>query len=412
MSEMYEVIGGCRSCGAKHLERVLAFGAMPLSDRLVDPSEDPSAEPRVPLTMVFCPQCTLVQIEETVRPDVLFGTDYPYFSSYSDALLDHSRQNVEALIERYQLSPGNLVVELASNDGYLLQYFVEAGIQVLGIDPAPGPAADAEQRGVPTIPEFFGPALAVRLASEDVRPDVIIGNNVLAHVPDQNAFVGAMATLLAEGGSIVMEVPYVKDLIEHTEFDTIYHEHHCYFSVRSLQELFGRHGLYLNRVEHHSIHGGSLRFFASADPSREASVDEYLDAEAAADMDTIDFYQDFAARADAVRLALAKLISELRHEGSTVAAYGAAAKGAIMLNYTGLGVEQLDYVVDRNPHKQGMLMPGVRLPIHDPSKIDDDPPDYLLILPWNFKDEIMDQQRDFAAQGGRFIIPIPRPTLV
>ena len=221
-----------------------------------------------------------------------------------------------------------------------------------------------------------------------------------------------MATLLSPTGSIVMEVPYVRDLIESTEFDTIYHEHHCYFSVRSLEELFARHGLHLNRVEHHPIHGGSLRFFASADPARQPSVDEYLAAEAVAGMDTIGFYQDFADRVDGVRLALIDLIGDLRRRGATVAAYGAAAKGAILLNYVGLDGEQLDYVVDRNPHKQGKLMPGVRIPIHDPSKIDEDPPDYLLILPWNFKSEIMEQQQGFAARGGRFIIPIPEPTLV
>ncbi|MCH8129247.1 MAG: class I SAM-dependent methyltransferase [Acidobacteria bacterium] len=409
---MFDVITGCRSCGAEDLEPVLALGDMPLSDRLVDPAEDASAEPRIPLTLVFCPECTLVQIEETVRPEVLFGEDYPYFSSYSDTLLDHSRRNVQALIERYQLASEDLVVELASNDGYLLQFFAEAGIEVLGIDPAPGPAAVALENGVPTLVEFFGPEVAERLASEGVEADVLIGNNVLAHVPDQNAFVAAMATLLAPTGSIVMEVPYVRDLIEHTEFDTIYHEHHCYFSVRSLETLFARHGLYLNRVEHHPIHGGSLRFFASTDPARQPSVDEYLAAEAIAGMDTIGYYQDFADRVDGVRIALNDLIDDLRRGGATVAAYGAAAKGAILLNYAGLDGEQIDYVVDRNPHKQGKLMPGVRLPIYDPSKIDEDPPDYLLILPWNFKDEIMEQQGDFAAGGGRFIIPIPEPTLV
>lgn len=409
---MFDVITGCRSCGAEDLEPVLALGDMPLSDRLVDPAEDASVEPRIPLTLVFCPECTLVQIEETVRPEVLFGEDYPYFSSYSDTLLDHSRRNVQALIERYQLASEDLVVELASNDGYLLQFFAEAGIEVLGIDPAPGPAAVALENGVPTLVEFFGPEVAERLASEGVEADVLIGNNVLAHVPDQNAFVAAMATLLAPTGSIVMEVPYVRDLIEHTEFDTIYHEHHCYFSVRSLETLFARHGLYLNRVEHHPIHGGSLRFFASADPARQPSVDEYLAAEAIAGMDTIGYYQDFADRVDGVRIALNDLIDDLRRGGATVAAYGAAAKGAILLNYAGLDGEQIDYVVDRNPHKQGKLMPGVRLPIYDPSKIDEDPPDYLLILPWNFKDEIMEQQGDFAAGGGRFIIPIPEPTLV
>ncbi len=409
---MFDVITGCRSCGAEDLEPVLALGDMPLSDRLVDPAEDASAEPRIPLTLVFCPECTLVQIEETVRPEVLFGEDYPYFSSYSDTLLDHSRRNVQALIERYQLASEDLVVELASNDGYLLQFFAEAGIEVLGIDPAPGPAAVALENGVPTLVEFFGPEVAERLASEGVEADVLIGKNVLAHVPDQNAFVAAMANLLAPTGSIVMEVPYVRDLIEHTEFDTIYHEHHCYFSVRSLETLFARHGLYLNRVEHHPIHGGSLRFFASADPARQPSVDEYLAAEAIAGMDTIGYYQDFADRVDGVRIALNDLIDDLRRGGATVAAYGAAAKGAILLNYAGLDGEQIDYVVDRNPHKQGKLMPGVRLPIYDPSKIDEDPPDYLLILPWNFKDEIMEQQGDFAAGGGRFIIPIPEPTLV
>lgn len=266
----YVTIDGCRSCGGANLDLVLDLGLMPLSDGLIEPGLVRSAEDRYPLTLVRCTDCSLLQILETVEPSILFGEDYPYYSSFSDALVEHARRNVDSIVERERLDDNSLVIELASNDGYLLQWFKRRGIPVLGIDPAPGPAKAATALGIPTICDFFGPELARRLADQGQRADVIIGNNVLAHVADQNEFVEAMATVLDDDGSIVMEFPYVRDLIEHREFDTIYHEHACYFSVTSVAALFRRHGLTLTRVEHLAIHGGSLAssFGATERPRR------------------------------------------------------------------------------------------------------------------------------------------------
>lgn len=411
-SAPYDVIDGCRSCGSQSIEPVLDLGELPLSDGLVRPGVDTTQEARYPLTLVRCSNCTLVQILETVPPGTLFGEEYPYFSSFMDALVDHSRLNVEGILARRALDESSLVVELASNDGYLLQWFVKAGIPVLGIDPAPGPARAAEERGIPTICDFFGPDLAAELVAQGRAADVIVGNNVLAHVPDQNRFVEAIERLLAPGGTVVMEFPYVKDLVEHGEFDTIYHEHHCYFSVTSVQRLFDRHGLDLVRVEHHPIHGGSLRVFFERDGHVEASVADFLRKEEAEGVNASGFYADFASRVETIRSRLVGLIDELVEGGAKVAAYGAAAKGAIMLNYCGIGPERLAYVVDRNVHKQGWLMPGIHLPIVDPGRLVSDPPDYLLILAWNFKDEIMAQQRAFADAGGRFVVPVPEPLVL
>ncbi len=408
----YEVIRGCRSCGSDAMDRVLALGELPLSDGLIRPGSDPAREATYPLTLVRCRECTLAQILETVPPGTLFGEEYPYFSSFSDALVEHARVNVEGILARRPLNEGSLVVELASNDGYLLQWFAKAGIPVLGIDPAPGPARAAEEKGIETICDFFGPDLAAELTDGGRHADVIVGNNVLAHVPDQNRFVEAMERLLAPGGTVVMEFPYVRDLVEHGEFDTIYHEHHCYFSVTSVERLFARHGLDLVRVEHHPIHGGSLRVFFEREGRVEASVSEYLRSEANEGINDAGFYADFAARVESIRRNLVALIDDLVDGGASVVAYGAAAKGAIMLNYCGIGSERLSYIVDRNVHKQGWLMPGVHIPIVGPERLSVEPPDYLLILAWNFKDEIMAQQEAFAQGGGRFVVPVPEPTIL
>ncbi len=342
---------------------------------------------------------------------MLFDEDYPYFSSFSDQVLEHSRSHAEGLIDELGLGEDNLVVELASNDGYLLQWFLKAGVPVLGIDPAPGPAAAAEQRGIPTIGDFFTPELAHRLLADGVRADVILGNNVLAHVPDQNRFVAGIATILAPEGRVEIEVPYVRDMVDNCEFDTIYHEHHCIFSVTALAALFGRHGLDLIRVRHFPIHGGSLRVTFSAVAEAEPSVEEYLEEERRIGLTEAAYYAAFSDRVEQVREDLIDLLSKLTSEGAKIAAYGAAAKGATLLNYTG-AAEYLEYVVDRNDHKHGLHMPGVRLPIYSPERLLDDPPDYLLILAWNFRDEIMRQQAEYAARGGRFIVPVPQPTIL
>lgn len=410
--DTYETIDRCRSCASGALEMVLDLGSMPLSDGLVPPGSDRSSEAFYPLTLVRCPDCSLLQILETVDPTTLFGSAYPYYSSFSPALVEHARQNVDGIIERTGVGDDSLVVELASNDGYLLQWFVKEGIPVLGIDPAPGPAGTAEERGIPTLCDFFTLEVAERLVADGRLADVIVGNNVLAHVPDQNAFVEAISVLLKPDGLVVMEFPYVRDMVEKCEFDTVYHEHHCYFSVHAVRDLFRRHGLQLLRVEHLDIHGGSLRAFFS--PSREAddTVHQFLSAEVSAGVLDGAYYEGFATAAEEIRTGVVDLLTELKSGGSSIAAYGAAAKGAILLNFCGIDQSLIDYVVDRNHHKQGWEMPGVAVPIHSPALLDSRRPDYLLILAWNFKDEIMEQQSGFRHAGGQFIVPIPTPVVL
>ena len=403
----------CRACGKAGLDPILDLGLMPLSDRLVVPGElDEQPEPRFPLELAFCPDCALVQILETVPPDVLFDADYPYFSSFSSTLLEHSRDNALELIEQRSLNGGSLVVELASNDGYLLKNFVEHQIPVLGIDPAPGPAKAAQEIGVDTKVAFFGEKLAGELVAEGRRADVIIANNVLAHVADTNGFVRGVKTLLKKDGVAVIEVPYLRDLIDHVEFDTIYHEHLCYFSVTAVDHLFRRHGLYLNDVRRLPIHGGSLRLYLEPTENVQSSVREILDQERQDGLDTLAYYTSFAQRVADLASSLRKLVIGLKEQGRTIAAYGAAAKGAIMLNYARLDTETIDFCVDRNVHKQGKLMPGVHVPILDPAALMERKPDYTVILPWNFKEEIMEQQSAYREGGGRFIVPVPWPEIV
>jgi SAM-dependent methyltransferase len=404
--------GRCRSCGGEELSLFLSLGDMPLSDALLAPADLERAERRYPLDVAFCSSCALVQILETVPPEQLFGADYPYFSSFTDALLEHSRTNVGARIEERRLDATSLVIELASNDGYLLQFYRERGIPVLGIDPAPGPVAAARAQGIETLQAFFGRDLATRLAAEGRRADIVHANNVLAHVADTGGFVAGIGLLLKDEGVAVIEVPYVKDLIDRGEFDTIYHEHLCYFSVTALARLFQRHGLSLNRVEPLEIHGGSLRLFVGRGGRADGSVAEYLRAERAAGVDRLRYYSDFSSRVGRLRDDLRALLARLKSEGARIAGYGAAAKGTILLNFAGIGREVLEFVADRNVHKQGRCIPGVRLPIVAPARILEEQPDYLLILPWNFKQEIMAQQALYRRRGGRFIVPIPEPVIV
>ncbi len=402
----------CRSCGAPELDVFLSLGRMPLSDGLLSAEDLPREEPRFPLDVAFCARCSLVQILETVPPEQLFSADYPYFSSFSDALLTHSRDNVRERIAERRLDGRSLVVELASNDGYLLQYYHGEGIPVLGIDPAPGPVAAARARGIETRLAFFGRELALELSSRGVSADVIHANNVLAHVPDTNGFVEGIAILLKDGGVAVIEVPHVKELIEHGEFDTIYHEHLCYFSVTALRPLFARHGLALNRVEPLAIHGGSLRLFVEKRERAHPSVARYLELEHRLGLDRLDSYRGFSQKVERIRSRLTALLADLKRSGARIAGYGAAAKGTIMLNYGGIGRDTLEWVADRNVHKQGRHIPGVRLSIVPPARILEEQPDYLLILPWNFRDEIIGQQAEYRRRGGRFIVPVPEPAIL
>lgn len=384
----------------------MSLGQMPAANHLLRSDQLDAPEPRYPLNLVFCPACSLVQITESLPPETLFR-DYVYFSSYSETMLASCEALADRLARERGLDGRHLVVEVASNDGYLLQFYQRLGVSVLGIEPARNVARVANDRGIPTIEEFFGVDVAAGLVAQGRRADVIHANNVLAHVPDLNGVVRAMTDLLDDDGVAVIETPYVGDLVARGEFDTIYHEHLCYYSLTALDVLFSRHGLVIQDVEHLAIHGGSLRVFAghAGRPSR--AVAAMLDEERRLGLDRLDYYRDLAARADAVKRHLGELLADLTGRGHRVAAYGAAAKGATLLNYCGIGPDLIDYVVDRSSHKQGLYMPGVRLPIGSPTLLVERPPDYLLILAWNLADEIMGQQAAYRAAGGRFILPIP-----
>lgn len=410
---MSEVSLTCRSCGRGGLSPVLSLGRMPLANAFITSEQLPEQEPIYPLDLVFCPGCTLVQITETVPPETLFR-DYLYFSSYSDTMLGHAHDLACWLISSRALSEKSLVVEVGSNDGYLLQYFVQDAIPVLGIEPAENVAAVASLRGIRTISEFFGKALAYRLRAQGQVADVVIANNVLAHVADLNSFVEGVQQLLKEDGIAVIEVPYVKEMIDRREFDTIYHEHLCYFSVTALDRLFRRHQLMLVEVQRIPVHGGSLRVHAAHMGRARADevVAQLLDEEARWGVNQVGTYGEFGRQAQGIRASLREFLRSLKDEGRHIAAYGAAAKGTVLLNYCGIGSDLVDFVVDRSPYKQGRYVPGVRLPILPPSRLVEVRPDYTLLLAWNIADEILQQQVEYRRMGGRFIIPIPELKVV
>ena len=402
----------CRSCSSERLATVLDLGVQPIANALLDKSEVGQSEPKFPLQLAFCEDCALVQVTETIPAEVLFGRDYPYYSSFSPALLAHSREHVLSLLAERKLGADSLVVEIASNDGYLLQNFVSAGIPVLGIDPAEGPVKAARERGIPTMQAFFGAELARKLAAEGKQADIMIANNVAAHVDAINDFIEGFAILLKDDGLARMEFAYLRDLIEKCEFDTIYHEHLFYHSATALEPLFRRHNLYLNDVERIKIHGGSLRITVSKKPGKSPRLLTILQEEAALGMHTVAYYQQFSDRVAQLRVKLTQLLEQERAKGLRIAAYGAAAKGATLLNYTDLKPGLIDYVVDKNTHKVGKYMPGVQLEIRPVETLVSDRPDYVLILAWNFGAEIMAQSHAYTDLGGRFIVPVPEPRIV
>lgn len=406
----YTEITACRCCGGPDLPSVFDLGTLPLSDGFARSGTE--RDPIFPLEVLMCEACGLAQLRHTVAPEALFTDDYPYFSSYSQTVVENARDNVEEALRRFPPKPDALVVELASNDGYLLRHVAAHGVRTLGIDPAIGPVRAAREAGIDTVHAFFSEALARRLAAEGRRADLIFGNNVLAHVADTGDFVRGIAAMLKPDGTAIIEVPYLRDLIEHVEFDTIYHEHLCYFSLSSLRELFRRQGLHLNDVKRIPIHGGTLRLFVQHQEAPSAYLLQQIEEERALGINRPEAFRAFAARVDAIGRELRALLSRLKAEGARVAGYGAAAKGTILLNHYRIGPEDLLWVADKNPHKHGLFVPGVKLEIVDPARIETDRPDYLLVLPWNHIEEIMRQQASHQARGGKFIIPIPRPEIL
>jgi hypothetical protein len=403
----------CRFCAAPLRDVFVDLGMSPLANSFIPLDRANAMEPFYPLRALVCAKCFLVQLEQYESPQQIFS-DYAYFSSYSSSWLEHSRRYVEQMIARFGFDEESQVVELASNDGYLLQYFKQRGVPVLGIEPAVNVAKVAEDRGIPTLVEFFGVDTA-RSVAEQLRADLLLGNNVLAHVPDLNDFVGGMKILLNRRGVITVEFPHLLRLIEDNQWDTIYHEHFSYFSFATVSRVFAAHGLRLFDVEELPTHGGSLRIFGVHDddarPMTERAT-ELLERERAAGLEEIDTYTSYGSRVQADKRDILAFLIDIKRRGERIAGYGAPAKGNTLLNYCGIGTDFLEYTCDLNPHKQDHLLPGTHIPIRSPEALREDRPDVVLILPWNLKDEIVEQLSFISEWGGRFAVRAPELALL
>ena len=401
----------CRHCGSSVTVSFCDLGMSPLANSYVSVEQIDRAESFYPLHAYVCGECFLVQLQEFESPEQIFS-DYAYFSSYSDSWVAHCRQYVEQMVARYGLGSEQLVIEVASNDGYLLKFFKEKGVPVLGIEPAANVARAAQDLGIETLVEFFNPTLAETLVRRGIQADLLLGNNVLAHVPDLNGFVRALKLALKPSGVITLEFPHLLELIRERQFDTIYHEHFSYLSLGTVERVFSKFGLKVFDVDRLATHGGSIRVYAThaenAMQTISGHVNEMLSEEASAGLGSLTTYRAFSDEVKKTKRALLRFLIYAREQGKSVVGYGAPAKGNTLLNYCGVRTDLLDYTVDRSPHKQGRFLPGVRLPIYPPEKIRETKPDFVLILPWNIKEEVMSQMSFVRQWGGRFVVPIPR----
>jgi SAM-dependent methyltransferase len=400
----------CRNCGEALRHTFVDLGMSPLANSYLKAAQLGEMEPFYPLHVRLCAACFLVQLEPVAKPEEIFS-DYAYFSSYSDSWLEHAKNYTDAVTRRFGLNGRSRVVEIASNDGYLLQYFVEKGIPVLGIEPAKNVAQEAIRRGIPTEVRFFGNHTAYDLTAGGKRADLIIGNNVFAHVPDLNDFVSGLKRLLARQGVITLEFPHLMRLMDENQFDTIYHEHLSYFSLIAVRHLFDRHGLRIFDVDELSTHGGSLRIYACHREDEQKPIGErvtdLLSREKEAGFKEIEHYLVFGEQVKRTKRKLLEFMIAAKEQGKSIVGYGAPAKGNTLLNYCGIRTDLLDYTVDRSPHKQEHFLPGIHIPIHCPEKIKETRPDYVLILPWNLKEEVMGQMQYIRDWGGEFVVPIP-----